>query len=301
MSSNKPVIFDVPLKLKGQKIATETVKATYLVDSHGNYVMDNLRNRPYIVPLGYNIEDTINYFSNPVHSKQLLDYKTEGYRDLQRGVNGKMYGGFVDEFKPIASFDFGIACRASGLRITACEYGGGKLNLSNKQTNQNIDITGYLGNNPENVVNMESANDYYNKHYHELDYLPEVIRQKDPLLEINRNLYQERQHQKIHKPQKVMDLNSPEIQKQYNETLTKVLDNIPEAHDLCAIDQLKLINGIYEKQGKDIVYEPSQAMILEQTAQIFGISAEQHQRSMSITAADNQREKELGLGGRGLS
>jgi hypothetical protein len=38
-----------------------------------------------------------------------------------------------------------------------------------------------------------------------------------------------------------------------------------------------------------------------QTAQNFGISPEQHQRSMSITAADNQREKELGLGGRGLS
>jgi hypothetical protein len=295
---NEPVIFDVPLRLKGHKFPTHTVKATYLVDVHGNYVIDTLRNRPYVVPVGYKIEDTISFFENPRNVNKIFEYRTEGALDLQRGYKGNMYGGFVDDFKPIASFDFGIGCRSAGLSITGCELGGGQLNISNKKTNKFVDTGGFLGNNPENVVNMENANSYYNEHYR--GSIPEVIRQKDPSLGIEEDI-DRYNHQKMHKPQKVMDLNDPEIQKKYNETLTKVLDNIPEAHDLCAIDQLKLINGIYEKQGKDIVYTPSQEMIREKASQNFGISPEQHQRSMEITAQDNQREKDLGLGGRSLS
>jgi hypothetical protein len=296
--NNNPIIFDVPLKLKGHKIATETVKATYLVDSHGNYVIDTLRNRPYVVPVGYNIENTISFFEEPKNIGKLHEYNTEGKLDLQRGFKGKMYNGFVEDFKPIASFDFAIGCRANGIPIDLCKMGGGAVNLKNRLTNKNIDMSGDFLNNPENIVNIENRNNYYNKHYK--NHIPEVIRQKDPSINFEQDI-ENYQHQKMHKPQKIMDLNDPEVHKQFNDVLAKVFEVVPHAVNYSTLDQIELVNKIYEEKGKDIVYIPSQEIIKEQTAQNFGMSPEQHQRSMSITAVDNQREKELGLGGRSLS
>jgi hypothetical protein len=300
-------MFTVPVYqfINGQKIQTGITNAEYLKDVHGDFIVNPENNNPYIVPVGYKLEDTFSKFNGKTPDS-LLSYWTSGVHDLQRNFNGASRGDFVDAFTPIASFDYNIACLSVGLQNEACKIAGGALNQFQKHIglnlkgNKNINNSGEYGNNPRNVKNMDNANIYHNQHYQSKNYIPEVIRQKDPSLGIEEEINRYN-HQKMHKHQKVMDLNDPEIQKQYNKTLTKVLDNIPEAHDLCAIDQLKLINGIYEKQGKDIAYEPSKEMIKEQTAQNFGISSEQHQRSMEITAQDNQREKELGLGGKSLS
>jgi hypothetical protein len=137
----------------------------------------------YIVPLGYDPQKTVNYFSTlqrsiaselisnssavvgPLYTATVaianfLNYYPGFQFDLQRGFNDVSYGGFVPAFTPIASFDFGLATSSFGLPLSATELGGGIVNLIQASTNPNIDTTGTLWNNPVNVPNIENGYNY---------------------------------------------------------------------------------------------------------------------------------------------
>ena len=122
---------DIKKKFDGKWISIGKVDSTYLkIDDE--YVINPLTKNPYIVPVGYNPESTINRFveydqKNSVF-QNLYQYKTSGFFDLQRGFNGEKFGGFVDDYKAIASFDFGLAVSAGGLSVTTGEIGGGVIN-----------------------------------------------------------------------------------------------------------------------------------------------------------------------------
>lgn len=92
----------------------------------------------------------------------LIDYKTGDVNDLQRGFNGQNFGGFVEEFTPIASFDVGVACGAAGYTADICKAGGGAVNLKNRINNTRVDISGEFFNNPKNVPNIEAGVSYFN-------------------------------------------------------------------------------------------------------------------------------------------
>jgi hypothetical protein len=145
---------DIKKKFDGKWISIGKVDSTYLkIDDE--YVINPLTGNPYIVPVGYNPESTINRFveydqKNSVF-QNLYQYKTSGFFDLQRGFNGEKFGGFVDDYKAIASFDFGLAVSAGGLSVTTGEIGGGVINAKNA-------IQTYAENFAESIISKNSSN-----------------------------------------------------------------------------------------------------------------------------------------------
>ena len=125
---------DIKNKIDGKWISIGQVNSTYLkIDDE--YVINPLTGNPYIVPVGYDPQNTIENFikydqKNQVF-QELYQYKTSGSLDLQRGFNGEKFGGFVADYTPIASFDFGLAVSAGGLSLTTGEIGGGIINKKN--------------------------------------------------------------------------------------------------------------------------------------------------------------------------
>ncbi|MEY3280505.1 MAG: hypothetical protein RL674_490, partial [Pseudomonadota bacterium] len=77
------------------------------------------------------IENFIKYDQKNQVFQELYQYKTSGSLDLQRGFNGEIFGGFVADYTPIASFDFGLAVSAGGLSVTMGEIGGEIINTKN--------------------------------------------------------------------------------------------------------------------------------------------------------------------------
>jgi hypothetical protein len=131
---NKTFKSDIKNKIDGKWISIGQVNSTYLkIDDE--YVINPLTGNPYIVPVGYNPENTINRFveydQNNSVFQNLYQYKTSGSFDLQRGFNGEKFGGFVDDYRAIASLDFGLAVSAGGLSLTTGEIGGGIINKKN--------------------------------------------------------------------------------------------------------------------------------------------------------------------------
>lgn len=125
---------DIKNKVDGTWITTGKVDSTYLI-INGEYIINPLTGNPYIVPAGYNPQNTIDKFikldeENKVF-EGLYQYKTSGILDLQRGFNGTKFDGFVTDYTPIASFDFGLAVSAGGLSVTTGEIGGGVINKKN--------------------------------------------------------------------------------------------------------------------------------------------------------------------------
>ena len=155
-----------------------TVQATYWTDP--------VSGTTYKVPVGYDPQNTINQFKLSAAATQNMEqiystdglspeadlvgtvlneistlyqnYKARGSMDLQRTApDGTGYGGFVPDFTPIASFDYGVASAAllpastnlapSGLYNL---YDGGK------------DKSGTLWNNPINVPNIQNGSNFYN-------------------------------------------------------------------------------------------------------------------------------------------
>lgn len=167
------------------------VDSTYLkVD--GEYVINPSTGNPYAVPVGYNPQDTIDRFvkfdQKDSVFQNLYQYKTSGGFDLQRGINGEKFGGFVEDYRPIASFDFGLAVSAGGLSVTTGEIGGGAVNLKNaiqtslarelKITKAEIpNASGDFFNNPANIPNIEKGySAYKNDSLRLLDILREQLK-----------------------------------------------------------------------------------------------------------------------------
>ncbi len=125
------VPFEVIIKNDVNGVWREVGKtlATYLKDEAGNYVINPATEEPYKVPLGYNPNTTIQSFANGNIFDLLLSFYPGGINDLQRGLGGQQFGGFVDEFRAIASFNFGLACAAVNISLDFCKVGGGTANL----------------------------------------------------------------------------------------------------------------------------------------------------------------------------
>jgi len=142
----------------------------------GEYVINPATEKPYIVPVGYNPQDTMDRFNNFDQEntvfQNLYEYKTSGDFDLQRSFNGTKFGGFVEDYRAIASFDFGLAVSAGGLDETTGEIGGGAVNLKNavitslenwatRNTTKIPDTSGDFFNNPANIPNIEKGYSFY--------------------------------------------------------------------------------------------------------------------------------------------
>ena len=140
------------------------VKAKYLTDASGNYVMNPVQEKfnifvkdengqyvsylseseqqgiavPYIVPYYYDPTFTASQFSSYAQLPAALielclfyAYKQGGVYDRQRSYNEKVNSDFVPAFKAIASYDFGIACEAVNM-MTTCMESAGTYNKINK-------------------------------------------------------------------------------------------------------------------------------------------------------------------------
>lgn len=152
------------------------VDASYVSDGKGGYLKDANGN-PYLAPVGYSPykswEEGLN---NPM---SLLEYRTDGPKDLQRNFNGVSFGGFVPAFTPIASFDVGVACSgAVGISADVCIMGGGAVNLKNRISNSNINIDGQYFNNPKNVPNIKQGYQWGEETFPSVsDFLNDLLKQ----------------------------------------------------------------------------------------------------------------------------
>jgi hypothetical protein len=178
---------DVYATVNGKWQVVGQVDSTYLIDPNGNVMRDPSTGKAYIVPVGYNPEDTINRFNNfdglDVYN-ELLEYKTGGNYDLQRSFNGHSFGGFVEDYTPIASFDVGLAAAAGSVRLDTVEFGGGLVNEKNVLTTEGKNLLteiediingtyhkpikipnddGLFWNNKNNPPNIENGFNYYAK------------------------------------------------------------------------------------------------------------------------------------------
>jgi Ca2+-binding RTX toxin-like protein len=123
-----------------------SVSAKWLTDKSGNYVIDPLTNKPYIVPSEFDLDKFITYFqsagayANNISdnlersgfvSGVLLGFAPGSQFDMQRSYAGTtpglMQGGdrFVPAFTDSASFTYGLACNAIGISQNDCLQAGG--------------------------------------------------------------------------------------------------------------------------------------------------------------------------------
>lgn len=186
MATYPDVIYVRP-KNNGVVVPGVYIKARYLTDAAGNYVMNpgsekfNLfamdsngnyvsyltadqqagASSPYIVPYDYDLSATYTKFHNVASLSQYQlsvlfteSYQRGGSNDVQRTQNDNPNSDFVPAFKAIASYDFGYACVAAGISLEDCFSDGGWYNRFSKLGNWDINISGYAGNNPDNVINI---------------------------------------------------------------------------------------------------------------------------------------------------
>lgn len=125
----------------------------------------------------------IESFQMSVSQVLIRNFQRSGPDDLQRNYNRQQAydgDGFVKAFTPAASFAFGAASAILTVSLLECEAGGAALNLKARFTpgdasrdilvrlkqyvelilaggNRYIDITGFLGNNPNNTPNIEQG------------------------------------------------------------------------------------------------------------------------------------------------
>ena len=94
-----------------------------------------------------------------VNISNLYDsYQAGGMHDLQRTApDGTSYGGFVPDFRNIASFDFGLAASTVGLAPTEILAAGGLYNWKQSLTNPNVKTEGMWWNNTPNDENILRA------------------------------------------------------------------------------------------------------------------------------------------------
>lgn len=129
----------------------------------------------------------------------LCNFKTCGPDELQRAYNGERHydrDGFVDAFTPVASFVYGVAAAILEAPEDECYLGGGAQNLYNKYLRDNdeqdgiidqmrklynkfiegedddsignpdIDDSGALWNNPNNVMHIRAGYNFVDYYVH---------------------------------------------------------------------------------------------------------------------------------------
>jgi hypothetical protein len=155
---------------KGRQVMAKTV-----VDAFGNDIIDPKTGDELVAPNNYDVNSAVAFgrslrnIPRAPTDEDGLGQRSEilaalgkafwyGPQDLQRTYNNVIGGGkneFVDAFRPIASFHFGVAARASGLTRAEIMAGGGLFNLYNKYNlrdpNPTLDTSGLMFNNPQNV------------------------------------------------------------------------------------------------------------------------------------------------------
>ena len=155
-----------------------SVAAKWLQDDVGNYILNPITLKPYIVPLSFDLGTFTNKYAamnvaaNPLALNQTLSAFIDNFQagrvdDLQRSYNGHVGLPFVDAFRPAASFILGVASKAAGLPDIAPVVGGGGYNAGKyfldilRNGTSNIHINGELGNNPPNDTNIREGQRFF--------------------------------------------------------------------------------------------------------------------------------------------
>jgi hypothetical protein len=171
-----------------------TIPAKFLQTASGDYVIDPRTSRPYVVPADYDptavvqkfqrmattaLENApINADTDPfLHARVELYssfaemFPSGGVSDLQTAYDGIVNGEFVPDFTAAASFNFGLAAAAAGLSPTEAVAGGGIYNEYKSLKGVDVDTSGPMGNNPNNVPR---TNDGFDEYYNGLFSSPNV-------------------------------------------------------------------------------------------------------------------------------
>jgi hypothetical protein len=158
-----------------------TVPAKWLVDPNGDYVIDPVTNKPYIVPADYNptaaiqrgasIANLANQSADPSGALAILlytDAHAGGPDDLQRSYNGSVDQTDVPLFKDAASYSYALVASAAGLTPTEVMQAGGAYNGIKQAANEvaqtfgfqlfnNLNTSGPYYNNPDNAKNISAG------------------------------------------------------------------------------------------------------------------------------------------------
>ncbi|WP_422377444.1 hypothetical protein [Roseibium sp.] len=150
------------------------VPAKHLTDSSGNFIINPRTNAPYIAPASYSVADAISVgrrlrqyrlTSSDKYEKIIEIFRAGGQQDLQRSYNGKVGNSgheFVEDFRDIASFHFGLSMRAAGVDEEISVMGGGFYNAWKKfAKGENLDTSGDWWNNPRNPPNIRMGSQIY--------------------------------------------------------------------------------------------------------------------------------------------
>lgn len=128
----------------------QTISAKWLTDQNGNYIIDPLTSKPYLVSADFDFQKFVTLFQNakayadtfPSSVERsgfiagiLLRFAPGAEFDIQRSyggvVPGYFEGGsrFVSAFTDAANFVYGVACNTVGLTQNECLAGGGAAKL----------------------------------------------------------------------------------------------------------------------------------------------------------------------------
>ncbi len=161
------------------------VLAKHLTDSDGNYIVNPRTGAPYIAPFSYTVEQSIEYGRKKRAADEGTvdaylgfhqDFKATGPQDIQRSYNGVSNGlgpEFVEDFRDVASFHFGLSMRASGLSGDRAIQGGGIYNGLKDLFGQDLDSTGDWWNNPRNPPNIRMGSSIFESGRVKID--PEMV------------------------------------------------------------------------------------------------------------------------------
>ncbi|MES0811307.1 hypothetical protein ABLO27_17610 [Roseibium sp. SCPC15] len=172
------------------------VLAKHLVDSNGNFIINPRTKAPYVAPASYFVENSITYgrsirglwkIDPDKYAEIIRAFRARGPEDLQRSYNGTKSGAgseFVEEFRDIASFHFGLSLRAAGVDEETAVAGGGLYNGWKKHgKGLNLDDTGDWWNNPRNPPNIRMGSKIYESGRVKLD--PEMSLELFPFEELS--------------------------------------------------------------------------------------------------------------------
>ncbi len=103
-----------------------SIAAKWLQDDLGNFILNPITLKPYLVPESFNLGTFIDRyaalgeFPGPAARVQIVqefmsNFPAGGVDDLQRSYNGLIGASPVLDFRPAASFVLGVAGKAAGL------------------------------------------------------------------------------------------------------------------------------------------------------------------------------------------
>lgn len=111
------------------------------------------------------------FYQIAVASVLFYNFRTCGPDELQRSYHGERHydwRGFVAAFTPVASFVYGVAAAILDAPEGECYAGGGVQNIYNKylEGNPDIDDSGALWNNPNNVMHIKAGYRFVDHYVH---------------------------------------------------------------------------------------------------------------------------------------